>query len=311
MNQLRIALCDYLSMRHALGFRLLRPGRALGRFVEFAETKGASVITTDLALDWARLPQRAQPSTWATRLALVRRFARYCHTIDMRTEIPPDCLLPDRLRRKPPHIWSRVEVRALLSSARRMRSPLGLRGKTYETFFGLIAGTGLRISEALHLDNMDLDWISGAITVRNTKFGKTRLVPLHPTTLAVLRSYAKVRDQLVPIRDQKAYFLTEDGARLSEGAVRCVYARLRTKIPFNWQVGQRRPRIHDLRHSFAVATLRRWYSAGRPAEALLPRLATYLGHAHVNDTYWYLSAVPDLLASVARLFERNERSCSR
>jgi integrase/recombinase XerD len=308
MNPLRMALHDYLSMRRALGFHLFRPGQALWRFVEYAETQRASVITTALALRWARLPEKAAPSTWATRLALVRRFARYCQTIDARTEVPPEGLLPDRLRRKPPHIWSRIEVQTLLTGARRMRSPLGLRGLTYHTFFGLIAGTGLRISEALHLDNSDVDWGSGVLTVRDTKFGKTRLVPVHPTALTALRAYAFKRDQLVVNRDRNAYFVIEGGGRLSQGAVRYVYSRLRKTIPFKCLMGLRRPRIHDLRHSFAVGTLRRWYRSGRDVNALMPRLATYMGHAHVFDTYWYISAVPDLLSSAARLHERKERS---
>jgi integrase/recombinase XerD len=310
MNPLRQALEKYLSLRRALGFELYRPGKALERFVSFAEQEGASTITTALALRWARLPEGVDPSTWAGRLDLVRRFARFCYTLDLRTEVPPDGLLPHRLRRKTPYIWSRAEVKALLALMRRIRSPLGLRRFTYETFFGLISGAGLRISEALGLDNADIDWSTGVVTIRNTKFGKTRRVPVHPSTLVALQQYARKRDRLVPTRDREAYFITEQGSRLSQGAVRWVYQSLRKQLEFGRTNGHRPPRIHDLRHAFAVETLRRWYRAGRDVEAWLPRLATYMGHAHVNDTYWYLSAVPDLLSSAARRMDQVKWRCT-
>ena len=308
MISIRRMLGQYLALRRALGFRLYRPGKALEGFVTFTELEGGKVITTALALRWARLPERVEPAAWAGRLGLVRRFACYCRTVDPRTEVPPYGLLPHVYRRKPPYIWSRAQIQALLEAARRMRSRRGLRALTYETLFGLIAGAGLRINEALHLDNPDVDWASGVLTIRNTKFGKTRYVPVHPSTVTALQHYARARNRLVPNRNLAAYFVTEHGSRLSESAVRFVYPRLCRKIQFHKRDSQRFPRIHDLRHAFAVETLRRWYRAGRDVETLLPRLATYIGHAHVNDTYWYLSAVPDLLSSAARRFDRRERT---
>lgn len=308
MTPLRRMLGQYLALRRALGYRLYRPGKALEGFVSFAEQEGSKVITTALALRWACLPEHVDPATWASRLGLVRRFARYCRTVDPRTEVPPDGMLPHVYRRKLPYIWSRIEIHGLLEATGRMRSPRGLRALTYETLFGLIAGAGLRINEALHLDNFDVDWTAGVLTIRNTKFGKTRYVPVHPSTIAALRHYTQTRDRIVPTRDPTAFFVTEHGPRLSESAVRFVYSQIRSKLPFHNREGQRRPRIHDLRHAFAVETLRRWYRTGRNVEALLPRLATYLGHIHVNDTYWYLTAVPDLLSSAAHRLDRRERT---
>ena len=304
MNPLRRALGQYLALRRALGFRLQRQGKALEGFVIFAERERATTITSDLALRWARLPKGVNPTTYADRLGNVRRFARYCFTLDPGTEIPPDGLIPHARHRREPYIWTRKEVQALLASTRRIRSPLGLRALTYKTLFGLIAVAGLRINEALHLDNTDVDWTSGVLTIRNTKFGKTRHVPVHPSTIAGLRRYVRKRDRVVPNCDPAPFFVTEHGTRLSESAVRDVFSRLRRILPQRTRGNQRQPRIHDLRHTFAVETLRRWYRAGRNVEASLPRLATYLGHAHVNDTYWYLSAVPDLMAAVARRIER-------
>jgi len=294
-----------------MGYRLYRAGKALDRFVTFAEGERAAVITTDLARRWALLPERVDPATWASRLSVVRQFARYCHTVDARTEIPPEGLLPYRYRRRPPYVWSRAEIQALLAAARGMHSPLGLRPLTYETLFGLLAATGLRINEALHLDRGDVDWTNGVLTIRHTKFGKTRYVPLHPSTVRALRRCARVRDRVVLARDQSAYFVTEHGSRLSENAVRSVFARLLTMVPYEKRTGRRRPRIHDLRHAFAVETLRQWYQGGRDVEAWLPRLAAYLGHVHVNDTYWYLTAVPDLLMAAARRLDRSPSGAGR
>jgi integrase len=164
MNPLRRVLGEYLALRRALGYQLYRQGKALESFVNFAERQRATVITTDLACRWAKSPERADPATWASRLGGVRQFARYCHTVDPRTEIPPDGLLPYRFRRKPPYLWNRVEIQALLAAARALPSPLGLRPLTYETLFGLIAATGVRINEALHLDSGDVDWTTGILT---------------------------------------------------------------------------------------------------------------------------------------------------
>lgn len=306
MNPLRRALGQYLIVRRALGYRLLRQGKALESFVSFAECERVTVITTDLARRWAQLPERVDPATWTGRLGTVRQFARYCYSVDPRTEIPPTGLLPHRFRRKPPYLWSRAEIEALLVAARAIPSPLGLRSLTYETLFGLLSATGLRINEALHLHRDDIDWTTGILTIRHAKFGKTRYVPLHRSTVQALHRYAEARDRLAPARGQASYFITEQGARLSESAVRHIFARLLTTVPYERRPGRRRPRIHDLRHVFAVETLRRWYHDGRDVEAWLPRLATYLGHVHVNDTYWYLTAVPDLLAAAARRLESRQ-----
>ncbi len=308
MTTLRQALTEYLAIRRALGVGLYRPGKALQSFVSFAERANATAISTDLALRWARLPTNVHPATWAERLACVRRFARYCAATEPRTEIPPDELLPHRRPRRRPGLWTEAQIRALLTAARRLRSPRGLRSRTYETFFGLLAATGLRISEALGLDAVDVDQAAGVLTIRDTKFGKTRYVPVHRTTRAALQRYARTRDRLVPSRGTGAFFITEQGARLSESAVRWVYAQLRPRTPAGGATGQAPLRIHDLRHTFAVRTVRSLYRAGRDVEAWLPRLATYLGHTHVNDTYWYLTADPELLRCAVDRVERGERS---
>lgn len=302
MTPLRHALQEYLELRRTLGFELYRPGKALENFVTYAEREGATVITTDLALRWAREPTDVHPATWAERLAGVRRFARHCKATEVRTEIPPDDLLQHRRQRRRPSLWSAVQIQDLLAAVRHLDSPRNLRAQTYETFFGLLAVTGMRFSEARGLDSADCDLTrrTPVLTIRDTKFGKTRYVPVHRSTGVALQRYAEARDHAVPKRRTDAVFVTERGTRISESAVRRLFQRVRPSA----ESGSPRPRIHDLRHSFAVRTLRRWYRAGRNVEAWLPRLATYLGHAHVTDTYWYLTADPDLLRHAVRRLER-------
>jgi site-specific recombinase XerD len=303
---LRNHLESYLAMRRALGYELYRQGKALDNFVRFAEGEGATVITTKLALRWARLPENVAPSTWTSRLALVRRFARYCSTLAPETEIPPDGLLTHRYQRKDPRIYSQEEVCKLLQAAKQITSKYGLRAFTYETLFGLLASTGLRITEALSLDDADIDLEPGILTIRNTKFGKTRCIPVHNSTKKALSTYFRQRNSRVPRRRSEAFFITESGTRLSYSGVRWMFARL-VRDTGLVACKRRRPQIKGFRHTFTVETLLKWYRNGVDVEANLPRLSTYLGHTHVRDTYWYLSAVPELLCCALNLDPNGRR----
>jgi len=305
------ALSEYLAVRRALGYQLLRPGKSLKSFVLFAKAEGAAVITTDLAIRWAQLPKNVEPSTWASRLALVRRFARHCQVSMPATEIPPAGLLPHRYRRKPPYLFDNREITRLLKAARQLTSKRGLRPFTYETLLGLLACAGLRISEVLALDDSDVDVDNAILTIRGSKFGKSRYVPFHPSTRQAICRYRAQRDCRLSRRECPALLVTENGTRLSYSGVKWVFHGLLRAAELDLHEGQRRPRMHDVRHTFAVRTLLRWYRAGVDVEAYLPRLATYLGHTHVTDTYWYLSAVPELLQCALRrleLLQRRSRS---
>ena len=198
MSELQEALDEYLAMRRSLGFKLHRTGSLLQKFVVFAEQNDASFITTDLALRWATQPVDVQPAHWANRLGKVRRFAQYLSGADSRTEIPPPGLLPHRYHRKPPHLYTEDEITRLIGAARQLPSPSGLRAATYSTLFGLLAVTGMRVAEPIALDQEHVDWVQGILTVWKTKFGKSRLVPIHPTTRDTLRQYARLRDRLWP-----------------------------------------------------------------------------------------------------------------
>jgi site-specific recombinase XerD len=296
---LREAMEMYLALRRGLGAQLRAPGLYLHRFVAFLEQEGAPFITTELALRWATAPGKVTPVTWAQRLAAVRRFAAWLSATDARTEVPPRGLLPHRYRRRPPYLYADEQIALLVRQAACLPSPSGLRGKTYATLFGLLAATGLRVSEAVALDRDDVDLTAGIVAVRRGKFGKSRLVPVHDSTCEALRRYARQRDRLWPHPVSPAFLLSERGARLTDESARSNFAVVSRAIGLRPTVAGQRygrgPRLHDLRHRLAVQTLVRWYRQRRDVERELPKLATYLGHAHVADTYWYLEAVPALL----------------
>ena len=307
MSPLQAVLGEYLAMRRTLGYKLRLKGRLLQRFVEFADRAGTPFITTDLALKWAMLPAHAQPAQWANRLAMVRRFARYCSATDPRTQIPPPDLLPHRYRRPGPYLYRDEQISQLLEAARRLPSTIGLRPHTYATLFGLYAATGLRTNEPLRLDREDADLVNGVLTIRATKFGKSRYVPLHPSTRRALQLYAARRDRLCRSPRSASFFLSDRGTRVTEWSVRWTFVKLSHEIDLRKDGDSRGPRLHDLRHRLAIETLLGWYRRGVDVERHLPELSTYLGHAHITDTYWYLTATPMLLRYALRRVERPER----
>jgi integrase/recombinase XerD len=307
MSKLRSALNEYLALRRALGYKLYRAGLLLHQFVKFAERAGAAYITTDLALKWATQPAKARQTWWANRLGVVRQFAQYCSSRDSRTVVPPADLLPYPYRRVPPYIYKDDEIKALLNAAKNLPSKVGLRPHTYATIFGLYVATGLRTSEALRLDRTDVDLANGVLTIRDTKFGKARYAPVHPTTRAALRRYARVRDRLCPHPVSPRFFLSDQGRRVSADMVRWTFIRLSRQIGLRDAGDSRGPRIHDLRHRLAISTLVRWHRRGVDVERHLPELCTFLGHAHITDTQWYLTATPELLRQALRRVERSEQ----
>lgn len=299
MSALHEALESYLALRRGLGSELTQPGAYLHRFVEFLDGEGVSVVTTALALRWATAPAHATPATWARRLDDVRRFAVWLSATDARTEVPPRGLLPDRYRRRPPYVYSDDEVDRIVRAAARLPSASGLRAHTYATLFGLLAATGLRLSEALALDRDDVDLRAGVLAVRRAKFGKSRFVPLHDSTRRALRRYAQQRDLLVARPPSPAFLLSAGGTRVTQCSARYNFAAVSRTVglrpPGSGPRHGRGPRLHDMRHRLAARTLVRWYREGRSVERELPKLATFLGHVHVADTYWYIEAVPELL----------------
>jgi len=303
MSSIGKAVEEYLTVRRALGFKLRATAGMLRHFSSYLEQHRASHVTTELALHWAQQPAETQPAQWANRLGVVRRFAQYLSALDPRTEIPPAGLLPFRYRRPQPYLYSDAEVRRLLRASRRLPSKTGLRAATYTTLIGLLAVTGLRISEALGLEDRDVDLTAGVLTIRRTKFGKSRLVPLHPSTTRALWRYLHARDRIHPRRTTDRFFLGAGGCRLTEWTVRRTFNMLSRTTGLRGPTDRRGPRLHDFRHRLAVTTLVGWYRRGVDVERRLPVLSTYLGHGHVTDTYWYLTAVPELLRLAADRLE--------
>lgn len=301
MSTLAQAATEYLRLRRSLGHELAEAHRLLPRFVAYLESIGAATVTIETALAWAQQPD-ADPanSVWPRRMTIARGFARHMASIDPRTEIPPLGLIPSRQRWRPPYIYSAADVAALMAAARGIRWPLA--AATYETLIGLLAATGLRVGEAIRLDRNDIDQAGAVLSIRESKFGKSRYVPVSPCTLAALDQYALVRDRLRPDPATVSFFVGMRGNRLIYQAVQEVFRRLCQTVGVGADAATS-PRIHGLRHTFAVRTLRGWYQAGVDVEAQLPMLSTYLGHRDPRSTYWYLSAAPELLALAAGRLE--------
>jgi integrase/recombinase XerD len=298
MTGLPEALGDYLALRRSLGFKLERPGQLLADFVSFAERAGAPAITTELALAWATAPAGADPSWWRLRLAAIRPFARYLAAFIPGTEVPPAGLLPGPVsRRAVPYLYSPAEITALMTAATVIRSPL--RAATCQALIGLLAVTGMRAGEAIRLDRPHADLQAGLLTIRQSKFGKSRQLPLHTTTTAALTRYAALRDRHCPRPATPAFFVSLTGTRLIYNNVHRTYHRLAAAAGLAPRSPQCRPRIHDLRHSFAVTTLLGWYQDGGDVAARLPLLSAWLGHTDPASTYWYLTGTPELLALAA------------
>jgi integrase/recombinase XerD len=285
MNNLDRHLQDYLNLRRALGFKLAFPGHVLPQFVTYLEAAGADTVTVELAIAWAGLPSGVQPISLAHRLGAVRGFARYLATIVPTTEIPPCGIWPAHAPRPTPYLWADAEVSSLLEATHRLRPPL--RAATYETLFGLLAASGLRVSEAIRLTRDDVELDRGVVTIQDGKFARSRLVPLHPSTTSALCSYARLRDQLCPTPKSTTYFTSSVGTALSYSGVHTTFVQLADAAGLRTPTV--RPRIHDLRHSFAVRTLIDWHRSGINIQGRMAVLSNYLGHVSPEGTYWYYS----------------------
>ncbi len=288
---------DYLRLRRGLGFKLERHGQILPQLAAYLEAAGASTITRELAIAWARLPAGAHPRHWAARLSIARGFAAYLQTLDPATEVPPADVFAVRYRRPTPYLWSPADIGRLLAAARALRPPL--RAATFEALFGLLAVTGMRVGEAVALERADVDLDGGVITIRSqvAKLERARLIPLHPTTTDALRRYAAERERLCPRPHSTALFVSPTGTALDRSGVAKTLRQITTALGLRSQTV--RPRAQDLRHTFAVRTLIDWQRSGAHIGERIATLSTYLGHVSPAETYWYLSATPELMAPAA------------
>lgn len=304
MNDLSTLVEEYLSTRRALGARLEKSASLLRGFVVFAARRDAALLTVELALSWATEPRHTDPARWAGRLAVLRGFARFASAADPRHQVPPTDLLPQRYRRPRPHIYSDMEVASLIGAARKMPVRHELQSLTFATLLGLLVVTGMRCGEPLRLRRDDVDLDEGIVAVRAGKFGKSRLLPVHDSTRQALTRYATRRDRLCPDPTDSTFFLSARGLSVTQGALRRLFLKICQRDGLGGSEQSRNPRLHDLRHTFAVKTLLRWHRLDVDVDARLPRLATYLGHVDVRSTYWYLSATPELLGVAATRLDR-------
>jgi len=301
MNPLRYALADYLSLRRSLGYALRRPEKLLNQFLDYLEERDASAITTDLAVAWARLPQDASPLWWAHRLTVVRGFAGYLHVLDEAHEVPATDVLPWKSHRANPFLYTDAEIAALIAAAATLRFPL--RVATYQTLIALLVVTGMRVGEVIGLDTDDFDNDHGVLLVRKGKGGATRQLPLHPSTTAAVRAYLQRPDRRSAARTA-ALLISPAGTRLLYCNVHATFQKLVRQTGIEPRSSSCRPRIHDLRHSFAVSSLLDAYISDQDIDRRLTLLATYLGHRSPAGTYWYLSAAPELLAAALERLDR-------
>lgn len=307
MSTIRDSMVQYVAVRRALGSSFHEPALALDHFVDLLEREGSEFITTDLALRWAMEPKHVEHATWGRRLSQVRGFAKWLNAADIRNEIPPKRLLDSRRRRNAPHIYTEQEIELLMGQAAQLHSRTGMRAQTYSTLIGLLVATGLRPGEAIRLDRADVDLVNGILSIRESKFGKSRFVPIEESTRVALERYSLYRDQLFSLRLSEAFLVGESGKRLNACSARSMFVRMSRAVGLRAtrQDGRdgRGPRLQDFRHSFATGRLVQWYRAGLDVSRELPKLATYLGHVDVGVTYWYIEAVPELLQLAAKYLD--------
>lgn len=296
---------DYLSERRALGFDLRIAGDLTMAFARFADERGHSgPLTNEIVLNWVQgQAKRPSPMSWARRLQVLRPFAGYLARLDPSTEFPQTEIFGRSHRRLAPHIYSEQEICDLVAAAWRLAPKGGLRPATYATIFGLIAATGLRHSEALHLRWGEVDLDGAILTVRNTKFRKSRHVPLHATVVAALQRYMAVRARHGAVTEDSPLFLSPAGGFFARQSINCVFRKLRTELGWTVRGGHGEVRIHDLRHTFVCRRVQLWHKHGVDIDNAMAALSTYVGHARISDTYWYLTGVPDLMAVAGEQFE--------
>jgi integrase len=301
---------NHLSERRQLGFGLRASGYSILSFARYVDALNSQEpITVEIMAAWARQDKgnTGKSSTWARRLKKLRSFCRYLQQFDPRTEVPDDSIFGRIGQRLAPHIYSEQEIIDLLAAARHLGPSPGLRGVTYETLFGLIASTGLRVSEAAHLLDTDVDLKCGMLTIRQTKFAKSRQVPMHPSTTEALRQYRSQRNSYIEVTDETPFFVGTRGQLLGHGLslrqVNRVFIGLRDHLGWINRGAHDGPRIHDLRHTFVVRRVMLWHAQGVDVDQQMLALSTYVGHAMVTNTYWYLTGVPELMAVAAEKFE--------
>jgi integrase len=295
----------YLAHRHSLGYKLTIDGTVLKGFARFADAMGNQHrLTMTLAKQWAQDSRQDKPITRARRIEVLRGFAKFCQRLDPATEIPPSRLFGPAHRRLVPHIYTDGELVALLNATENLLPSNGLRPATCRTVFGLLAACGLRSSEATSLNRGDVDLVAGVLCIREAKFNKSRWVPLHPSTTQSLTGYARLRDQIIPHPFCNRFFLSDDGQPVNRASILHALQAICRQLGWKPRGDYANHRLHDLRHTFIVHGLLRFYQQGIDVDHAVQALSTYVGHARISDTYWYFTGIPELMAIAAERFHQ-------
>jgi len=305
MTPLRRAATDYLALRRALGFKLRANEDALIEFTDFLDRRGVTTITAAAAVEWALSKPSTRPGFAADRLRRIRGFTLHHRLLDPATEVTPANLLPSHRHRRQPYLYSDDELARLMACSLTLPPTDGLRGATYHCLLGLISVTGMRLGEAIRLEVGDVDLDQGLLAIRQTKFGKSRLAPIADSTRSALAAYRAHRDRFAKRLAPLQFFISGRRTALDPGHIHRTFYQLLDQAEVHALAGAPRPRLHDLRHRFAIQTLLRWYRSGQDVERHLPTLSTFLGHVRIEHTYWYLSACPDLMGHALARFERH------
>ena len=310
MNDLRTMkekVQQYLSYRRSLGFRLHIEGQQLLRFAAYADNKNhKGPMTEELAIEWAKSSKKSSHFTWARRLEIVTCFAKYCCIVEPETQIPPKGLFGPSHRRVEPYIFTRDEIQKIFEETKNLMPKNSFRQSTFRYLFTLLYVTGLRVSEALHLLINDVDLTRGVLCIRETKFNKSRLVPIDSSTVIALTSYYKQRKIRVLNSVSSAFFVLDNGASVKLRAAEYAFYKIRNSLGMGTTPQGRIPRLYDFRHTFVCHRLLAWYEQGANVHQMLPYLSTYLGHVKVSDTYWYITGIPELMNISAQLFHSTD-----
>jgi integrase/recombinase XerD len=304
MSTLRKHANEYINLRRKLGYKLYKSEIFLNSYITFLENENISFITVKSAINWAKKTKDSSSYYWHSRLSVIRKFSYYVNAIDKRNEIPPLRLLSCRYQRSKPYIYNDNEILKLLNASLLLKSDQGIRSQIYYAIFGLLAVTGLRISELTSLVINDVDFIQGHLIVRKTKKRNARIIPVHKSTLQILSRYLCFRYKIKAQNKSFNFFISEEGTNITNFTVRSTFIKLSRKIGFRKSTDSFGPRLHDFRHTFAVNTIIQWYKENADVDAKIPILSTYLGHVKPSDTYWYLSFVPELVALTGKRFEK-------
>jgi integrase/recombinase XerD len=301
MSELSASIEQYLALRRALGFKMELAARLLTQFDRYCARIGVTRVTTEAAVAWATAPAGASPGWWAQRLGIVRGFAAWAQTQDLGIEVPPADLVPGRFGRVVPYLYSDADIVALMAATDHL--PLPLQRHTYRTLIGLLSITGLRIGEAIRLGRDEVGVERRVVRIVNSKFGKSREIPLHASSSEALRRYAEHRDQWFPAPPCGRFFLSTKGTPLRYSVVQPTFAKLARQAGLQPRSPRCKPRLHDIRHTMAIRALADCYATGGDVHAVLPLLATWMGHGDPNSSYWYLFASPELLGLAGGLLE--------